>query len=318
MINSLLFTIVNEGIITVAIEEILYSLKLQSYHVGTSNLIAKGLESEIYSVLLNGKPCVVKTPIETEVSNANDTFIDYRKVYKQEWSLLKQFNECQLDITVRRIPVPEAILLNISGDFIFMVLAFVENDQSSIDESIAVEVLQSLHQAAVPSQLPIANENHQWIGDTISNRIIKRIENIREFSGFGYRWLTQDQLLSQLELDINSPVLLHMDFRRDNILTNKNVIVGLVDWSNSIIGSPLIELARIQIYDEFSNDFLTKYLSTHSSVHYYKTPYHIYCLDTIVMLCLVFFSESPDRNKAEYMISQLNTLEPLLKDALCP
>ena len=121
------------------------------------------------------------------------------------------------------------------------------------------------------------------------------------------------QILEPLQSEM---CLLHMDFRRANILAANGRISGVIDWSNALIGHPALELCRIAEYGELSSAFLVGYQEQrkYKVVH---RPTELLCrLDTAIMLGVVFLSEAPDRAKATRQMDHICKLMVELKKEL--
>ena len=293
------------------IEAVMHGLEAAGYRVDCHayQRIASGLESEIYAMVVNGEKHVVKLPIVTVASNANDAHLDYREIYRQEWEILQVLSQ-----SVSSVPCPRPVYLGSGGQFPFLVMAFLDNDDGPVAEDDALSVLHRLHTIRYPADTTLAHASHHWVGDCLASRIVSRLTRLHAWAEVGYTWATEDLLREWMHEDRNGHALLHMDFRRANILTRQRRIVGLIDWSNALIGSPLIELARIAVYGEFSEDFVARYLAVTPAVRYYRRPYQIYRLDSIVMLCLVFCSEAPNETMAQRMLGTLRALERELRE----
>ncbi|PFA62950.1 hypothetical protein CN378_18080 [Bacillus sp. AFS015802] len=83
--------------------------------------------------------------------------------------------------------------------------------------------------------------------------------------------------------------LLHMDIRPENILFKNRQIVGLFDWTNALVGDPVLELMRINEYGCLSDEFIDHYDGFEKEIN--RVPdlvRWLYQLDTSLMLTLLF------------------------------
>jgi aminoglycoside phosphotransferase (APT) family kinase protein len=102
--------------------------------------------------------------------------------------------------------------------------------------------------------------------------------------------------------------LLHMDARPANLLTHKGHILGLVDWSNALIGDPALELARIAECGYLTPEFLQGYGVADPFAHLPKAVEVLYRLDTAIMLGVVFLSEAPNEALAQAQVTRIQAL----------
>jgi aminoglycoside phosphotransferase (APT) family kinase protein len=99
--------------------------------------------------------------------------------------------------------------------------------------------------------------------------------------------------------------LLHLDVRRANMLVQGGRLVGLVDWTNALIGAPVLELARLAEYGEVD-------LASGLFDPFEDEAEMVFRLDAAVMLAVVFVSEAPDASRAGEQLSRVKDLLDLL------
>jgi aminoglycoside phosphotransferase (APT) family kinase protein len=88
-----------------------------------------------------------------------------------------------------------------------------------------------------------------------------------------------------------------MDIRPDNMIGASGRVLALVDWSNTLLGPPELELCRIFEYGALSHDFLRGY-GANLLANVPEPVLAAYRLYTATMLAVVFLSQAPDRAQA--------------------
>jgi thiamine kinase-like enzyme len=100
-----------------------------------------------------------------------------------------------------------------------------------------------------------------------------------------------------------------MDLRPANYLCRTGHLLGLIDWSNSLLADPLLELARLDEYSGLSEAFAAGYGLTRGQRESLETPLGLSCrLYTVAMLAVLFLSEAPDANMASNKVERLKAL----------
>jgi len=103
-----------------------------------------------------------------------------------------------------------------------------------------------------------------------------------------------------------------MDARQANLLTRAGAVVGIVDWSNALIGDPELELARIAEYGALDSAFLEGYESPGPREMPPQQLELTYRLDAALMLAVVFLSEAPDPERARRQVARVLELRAAL------
>jgi aminoglycoside phosphotransferase (APT) family kinase protein len=94
--------------------------------------------------------------------------------------------------------------------------------------------------------------------------------------------------------------LLHLDLRAANLLVRRGGIRAVIDWSNSMVGDPALELARTAEYARLAEngldyaDFVRGYTTVRPHPVRSAACWELYRLDAAAMLAVVFNSEAPD------------------------
>ncbi|SPF04636.1 phosphotransferase family protein [Streptomyces sp. MA5143a] len=99
--------------------------------------------------------------------------------------------------------------------------------------------------------------------------------------------------------------LLHLDIRRQNLLGTGGRLAAAVDWSNALMGPPLMELARVCEYALLPDNGLNAeavlegYTATDGQrLDTWSAAALLHRLDTALMLALVFHSVAPHPARA--------------------
>jgi aminoglycoside phosphotransferase (APT) family kinase protein len=105
-----------------------------------------------------------------------------------------------------------------------------------------------------------------------------------------------------------------MDVRASNTLTCGGRIEALIDWSNSLVGDPALELARIAEYSRLPenaidlDEFRRGYASVRPVPDRREECWTLYHLDTAIMLAIVFTHESPHSERGASMLRRVSEL----------
>ncbi len=113
--------------------------------------------------------------------------------------------------------------------------------------------------------------------------------------------------------------LVHLDVRASNLRCGGGAVRALLDWSNALIGDPLLEIGRLAEYalvPENGLDFDAIANGYGIPVPADSAAFWVYRLDTAVMLALVFHSEAPDAALAARWVDRLREVHQRLSRAL--
>ncbi|MFE0774891.1 phosphotransferase family protein [Streptomyces sp. NPDC058861] len=116
--------------------------------------------------------------------------------------------------------------------------------------------------------------------------------------------------------------LLHLDVRGQNLLGRRGRLEAVVDWSNALIGPPLMELARVAEYALLPDNGIdaTAVLAGYAESSTPPDPDSAaalpYRLDTAIMLALVFHSVAPDAERAQVLTARAEHLLTRLRAAV--
>lgn len=261
-----------------------------------------GVDADIFKLIdITGKAYALKKSRANFFDNANDINQNDAALFRQEATFAKLMQQANTDFYA-----PEIIFCHDE----FLLMDFIQDDGADIHQDTIVSLLSQLHQSTKNQNfnfLPISHEGHKNVANAIADRMLRRAKNLKTFIDIDFRWLTKSMILNTLNTDKNPASLLHMDIRRNNLLNNNHKL-HLIDWANALIGSPLLELARLEVYNEFNPNLYKKYLQKNPKIHPNQNAYQIYQLDTSIMLNLVFLSSAPNKKQATHHQIQLRNL----------
>jgi len=288
------------------LEPVRRELAAVGYAVTDLRPLATGLEFAVFRAVWCGRTIVVKTPWSRHISNDNDTNQDARDLLRQEATLLRFARSVQ-------IPAPEVTFLHVEGNVDLLATAFVPSDGSSPSVGELALTLATLHAAQPPALALVAQPG--TFAAVVAERVVRRARVVEQATGIRFRLPSQPELETVLSSADSRPSLLHLDVRSGNLLTLQGRIVGLVDWTNALVGDPGLELARIAEYGSAPAGFFAAYERRRStSISCVREL--VYRLDAAIMLAVVFLSEAPDAEQAARYLARTGELADSLRGAL--
>ena len=269
-----------------------------SWQIGDLRLVAEGLEF----VVCHGEsplygPLAFRLPRSRYMSNENDESIDSRALLHQEAVLYSH---------ARAFGIASPLVRHLhTGDngFDFLVSEYVAHDRSLPDGRQYGQLLRAIHDTPLPS-IRLVMQVERALSDLISERLLRRSKVVERMVGTELPLPRFEFVRNILAQSSCKPSLLHMDARPENILTWKGNIRSIIDWSNALVGSAGLELARIGEYGHLNSDFLSGYGPSDATE---VTPVEelLYRLDAAVMLSVVFLCESPNAKRAEAQVGRV-------------
>ena len=275
--------------------------RYSSWQVSDLRLEATGMEF----VVCRGDspklgPLAFRVPWDSHFSNDNDESVDARDLLRQEAALASH-------VSAFGVATPPVRHLHIGNDgFDFLVYEFVVHDGSAPDPGEFGQLLREIHDCPVPDVKPVM-QGAREIGDLIAERLLRRSRVIEEIAGMDLILPDPGCVRAVLARSTARPSLLHMDARPENLLTWRGNIRAVIDWSNALIGSPALDLARIEEYGQLTPEFLHGY-GTNEAAEVPPSERLLYRLDTAVMLAVVFLSEAPNPTRAKSQIERAVSL----------
>lgn len=268
----------------------------------SATYFASGVDADIFKLIdAAGGVFALKKSRDNFFDNANDINQNDAQLFRQEALLANLINAKNI-----KLKCPQIIFCH--DDFLLM--EFCPDDGASIDHKIISHRLGQLHKATQNVKLPflpISHEGHDDVAHALADRMMRRIKNLKQFINIDFSWLSRPMIVDIVQNDANEKCLLHMDFRRNNLLHQADNIY-VIDWANALIGSPLLEIARLEIYGEQNAALCTSYLTQNPHIIFTQKIYNIYQLDTAIMMNLVFLSSAPNKQMASLFEKKLRNL----------
>lgn len=207
-----------------------------------------------------------------------------------------------------QIPVPKIHQLYFSEDINFLVSDYVAGDGKEISSYDIGELVYKIHKVPLDG-LSIIDQNEQKLSNIVSHRITQRTHSLNKLINANFSIPSFQELEAILNTSQTKNSLLHLDVRQPNLIGENGMIKAIIDWDNSFIGNPIMELMRI---------FETKELDEEEFVKGYKDVdiiqntnaiiQCIYRLDTALMLSILFTSFINDSEKRNYYLKRVHNL----------
>ncbi|MFO1444023.1 phosphotransferase [Bacillus sp. Bva_UNVM-123] len=207
-----------------------------------------------------------------------------------------------------KLPVPKVQKLYLSKEINFLVSDFVAGDDSPLSSFDIGQLVAHIHKIPLDG-LSIIDQNQQSLSNVIANRIINRAQTLSERTNFNMILPSSEELEAVLNTARTDDCLLHLDVRRPNLIGEKGSIKAIIDWDNSFIGNPIMELMRISETQELQEEAFLLGYNNHTILEKTDRPIQlIYRLDTVFMLSILFTSFIDDVKKREHYLKRVQTL----------
>jgi aminoglycoside phosphotransferase (APT) family kinase protein len=264
--------------------------KVVPFAHGVENIVFKGESKELGMV-------AIRTPIVPYVDNENDGCYHSRLALEKELSLLKHAGS-------HGLPVPRVYGSHFSDEIDFIITEFVVSDGKTATDREIGSLLSKLHRIPIP-EYHVTNQTEGDLVRPIAERIVQRTKVVE-------KW-THDSLVIPLPEDLlniftswkGKTALLHLDVRPANYMTVNGKIKATVDWSNSLIGDPCLEMMRILVQEELGAAFLQYYDFKEYLKEVPEIIQTLYRYDAEVMMTVLFLSEIQDAKMGEYYYRKL-------------
>ncbi|NNN05651.1 MAG: aminoglycoside phosphotransferase family protein [Elusimicrobia bacterium] len=254
----------------------------------------------------------VKAATDTAISDDIDDDIDTNLSLAREATVLKH-------LRAHGAKVPDCLGYSQSAGFPLCVMEFIMSDGTSATDFSIGQALRRVHDSG---PWPVAGKRSDELGIDFKKAVLERIQ------GWLKKLVLRRRIESYLTGAVQSGVFdgykiprlttLHLDVRRDNIIVTKNNVSAILDWGNSIIGDPWLDLLRVEEYSELDlGQFRLGYGSTPPRPT--AVVERLYRLYTTSMLSLLFENMVPDsercRVNTERTIEHLAALRTLQERA---
>ncbi|MCG9785464.1 aminoglycoside phosphotransferase family protein [Vibrio brasiliensis] len=263
---------------------------------------SSGYEADVF--FSEKKYTIIKVHKNSQVNDGNDDYVTDIDLYNQEYEILNFLEGKELFS-----PGQPRLVTNLGK--LMLEMEYIESDGStcSIDEKI--NYLKKLHSLPIDDVVSsISRGPKETFNEYIVDRLMDRASKLYRPSLDPISSIYQE-LVSCLNTRHEGDSLLHLDFRNENILCKNSSIVGVIDWCNSLVGDPLMDVARLISFEE-NLSILDKYLTRKPSKNELGRIY-IYLIDVYLMLTLFYKrtcsqSSTIYRSKLEHSIGCFNEL----------
>lgn len=272
-------------------------IDLTPHAYGVENCVFRAVTEEWGEV-------AVKVPWYRKVKNANDGKFNSIDGLVKEYKLTMHCSK-------HGIPVPLIHKLHKGDKIDFIVQEFIVAESgSSFPYEDMGRVTSLLHEI---QDLPDLNPFDAHT--IISNRIIERTKTLEKLKWVHLPMPSVEENIAALNSFEPKNRLLHMDIRPANIIMHSSQVKAIFDWTNALIGDPVLELMRIKGYGYLNDDFIKGYRNYFGELS--RVPQLVqwlYQYDTTVMLALLFLTEIDAPEQFELTFESLLRLHGSIKN----
>ncbi len=246
---------------------------------------------------------VLRYPRSRFLDDGIDEKVDAVKLLKQEAAILSELSSNDL-------PVPRVVGMIEQEEGACLVLEFLQEDGSSLHMAEVGRLLRGVHALPPPIRRTVA-QTEATLNETIAALIERRLGRFCAQQGRKFCLPSAKELLEILNAWQGRASLLHMDVRPDNFVVKRGRVIGMLDWSNALIGDPWLDLLRTEEFGSANDAFWQGY-----GVIDDRPPASVeivFRLYTVVMLCLLFTELIPDAKAAKQAINRLDNLSAELR-----
>jgi fructosamine-3-kinase len=233
-------------------------------------------------------------------SNDNDPSVDTGALLAREAGLSRLLADAGLPVA-RHFEIVE-------GEVDVAVSEFISTDGTGSDSFELGAFAARLHSLGADDG--VEPQHPDVFRTTIAERLSRRWAVLRDIEPELPKLPAPAELASVIPADYQ-PALLHLDLRASNLLVREGRIRAVIDWSNSLVGDPALELARTAEYARLPEngldypEFARGYASVRPIPPCADECWELYRLDTAAMLAVVFNREAPDPERGGKMLDRL-------------
>lgn len=194
---------------------------------------------------------------------------------------------------------------------------YVVDDGHGADPLALGALLRRLHGLPLPVIEPVA-AHRVTTPYLLVRRILERLERLAAYVT-DLPAPPPAQRLTEVLASQPTGRLLHLDVRASNLRCVDGAILGVLDWSNSLVGDPAMELGRLAEYALLPDNGIEyqRVLDGYGDpVPMDSAAFWIYRLDAAVMLALLFSSEAPHMAAAPAAVNHVSEVRDELLRAL--
>lgn len=255
---------------------------IEPFAFGVENCVFKGYSPEWGKV-------AIRTPWSRQIDRETDTISDSRVGLLKEYALTGHGRKYCL-------PVPAICHLHLGETADFLVQEFVEGDQSVSIEEIG-RIAMELHSIEI---LPESGISEQDVHQSLAERIAFRAKAAERVLKCSLPLPDPEDIFGILSSFKHKKRLLHMDLRPENLIFQKRKAAAVIDWTNALIGDPVLELMRIKDYGLLTDEFILGYAGAELEIaRVPEAVQYLYQFDTAAMLAVLFHTESIDPKQGE-------------------
>lgn len=250
----------------------------------------------------------VKLPLrDSSYVSLNDPDATTGQLFRQEHALLGYLEKAGFPHAPRSFCCGE-----ISG-LPYVILEYLEAGPDAAQDAGEVgRVLAQLHRVPLPD-LELSAQEGLAVAELIPARLTRRFAAYRRLSGSRAVLPGARVMAGPLRALRGAAALLHLDVRSVNIIWEAPGRPKLLDWSNSLIGPPQLDLARLaEIGDLPTGDVVRGYRAASGEIAGTPDSELIFRLDAAVMLAVVFLSGDADPELTAGMVRRVDELAAMV------
>jgi hypothetical protein len=257
-------------------------LDIEPFAFGVENCVFKGYSPEWGEV-------AIRAPWSRQIDRETDTITDSRLGLLKEHALTGHSRRYGL-------PVPAICHLHLGKTADFLVQEFVEGDKSASIEEIG-RIAKELHRIEA---LPETGISEREVHRSLADRIAIRAKAAERVLNCNLPLPDSEDIHGILSSYKQKKRLLHMDLRPENLIFQEGKAAAVIDWTNALIGDPVLELMRIKDYGLLTDEFFQGYPEAECEIaRVPEAVRYLYQFDTATMLAVLFHTESIDPEQGE-------------------
>ncbi|GAB3953786.1 phosphotransferase family protein [Kribbella albertanoniae] len=270
-----------------------------------------GVEFQVFAAeSSDGAVVVLRTPVQGRFQfDPNDGHVDTRSLLRWEYAVTRHLGQLGFPVAT-----PYELCL---GEADVLVSEFLPDDGRGADQVALGALLRQLHQAPLPPMAPVAAHGlppAQLLAQRMAERLAALVR-------YGVNVPPGPPVEQVIEVLAARPAgrLLHLDVRASNLRSADGHILGVLDWSNALVGDPAMELGRLAEYalvDGNGVDYEQVLAGYGEGLDLDSPAFWIYRLDTAVMLALLFSSNAADTGLGPAAIDRLQVVHERVRRAL--
>jgi aminoglycoside phosphotransferase (APT) family kinase protein len=253
----------------------------------------QGLDCVVYRGLSKEQkdPVALKVSKRKTITNANDPDIPAIVQLKQELRIYGLLHGTA-------VPVPKPYRLFEMDGHPAMISEFIDDDQSAISPEELARVVSLIHSVEIPEDWDVrlmADEGTDGL-TALRHRVLRRFNRLRESEPGISELIPEERTLQRLSDQLRRfPTCLnHMDLDNVNFRVREGEIIGVIDWSNAVLGPPAIDICRVLELGSRGQVFAEAYKRMSSYPDMSAEEETFLRLDSALMLALVFTWEAPN------------------------